>query len=90
MSSNRRLISVDVRTMILKHSQEAGSQSSYAKSIGVSSSYLSDILKGKREPGHKILKALGLVRIVEYIDVAECRASAPSGQADGTGEEGVK
>ena len=32
----------------------------------VSPQYLSDVLSGKREPGAKILKCLGLERVVMY------------------------
>jgi len=43
-----------------------GTQESAAKSLGISPQYLSDVLKGRREPGPKVLKALGLVRKVTY------------------------
>jgi transcriptional regulator with XRE-family HTH domain len=37
-----------------------------AADLGVSSQYLSDVLHGRREPGPKILNALGLERVVTY------------------------
>lgn len=44
----------------------AGSQKAYADSIGVSQSYLSDVLVGNRAPGEKILTALGLEAVTMY------------------------
>ncbi len=44
----------------------AGSQDAAAKQLGISGAYLSDIRHGKREPGAKILTALGLKRVVGY------------------------
>lgn len=38
----------------------------YAQYLGVSPSYLSDVLKGTREPGRKFLEALGFERRVTY------------------------
>jgi predicted transcriptional regulator len=42
------------------------SQVSVAADLGIKPSYLCDLLKGRREPGPKVLKALGLERIVTY------------------------
>lgn len=44
----------------------AGSQKAYAEQIGVSQSYLSDVLIGNRAPGEKILTALDLEAVVMY------------------------
>jgi transcriptional regulator with XRE-family HTH domain len=44
----------------LKEGQGAQSLRSYARSIGCSASYLSDIYLGKREPGPKVLAHLDL------------------------------
>ena len=40
----------------------AGSQAALAKTMGVTPSYLSDVLQGRRAPGPAILKYLGLER----------------------------
>ena len=40
-----------------------GNLTAKAKQLGISPGYLSDLLKGHRQPGNKVLKALGL-RIV--------------------------
>jgi hypothetical protein len=37
-----------------------------ASELGVSSQYLSDVLRGARDPGPKILVALGLERVITY------------------------
>lgn len=44
----------------------AGSQKAYAEHIGVSQTYLSDVLTGNRAPGEKILTALNLEAIIMY------------------------
>lgn len=46
-----------------------GSQKAFAARYGISEQYLTDILKRRREPGEKILKALGFRRIVTYEQV---------------------
>lgn len=37
-----------------------------AEDIGVSASYLSEVIRGSRDPGPKILDALGLEKVVTY------------------------
>ena len=44
----------------------AGSQKQWADDHGISYAYVSDVLQGKREPGDKVLDALGLVKVVTY------------------------
>ena len=41
-------------------------QTELAREFGVSPSYLSDVLSGRREPGASILEPLGLRRVVTY------------------------
>ena len=52
------------KTTIIKMLQrlvkEHGSQKAAAVNIGVKPSYFNDVLQGRREPGPKILVALGL------------------------------
>lgn len=43
------------------------SQKTVAFNLGVCEAYLSDILRYKRKPGAKVLKALGLKKKVTYI-----------------------
>jgi hypothetical protein len=44
----------------------AGTAYRAAADLDVSDSHLSDVLKGRREPGPKLLKALKLEKIVTY------------------------
>jgi DNA-binding transcriptional regulator YdaS (Cro superfamily) len=43
-----------------------GSQKAFARRVGLSESYLSDILNRRREISPRILKFLGLERVVTY------------------------
>ena len=46
--------------------QQAGGQRALARRLGLSPSYLNDVMRGKREPAGKLLSALGLQRVVRY------------------------
>lgn len=61
----------DVRETLVFRITKSGSATAYAKSINISPAYLSDILSGKREPGEKVLSALGLVRLLRYGKAAQ-------------------
>lgn len=50
-----------------------GSQKTVAFNLGISPQYLNDVLKYRREPGPKILKALGLVKKVTYEEKTDTR-----------------
>lgn len=43
-----------------------GSQDAFAQQHSISTAYISDVLRNRREPGKKILDALGLDRVVYY------------------------
>lgn len=43
-----------------------GNQSAWAKSLGISQSYVADVLRGRQPPGDKIIAALGIERVVTY------------------------
>lgn len=45
---------------------DSGDQKSVAEQLGVSTTYLSEVLRGTKLPGPKILKALGLRRVEVY------------------------
>lgn len=47
------------------------SQAHAADRIGVSPSYLSDIVRGRRGPGEKIAQAMGFRRKTSYVPVGE-------------------
>ncbi len=51
---------------LLKNKQGAMTQAAFAKRVGVSAAYLSDIYLGKRDPGKNVLKFLGLKRETIY------------------------
>lgn len=56
----------EVCTLLQKSADAHGQAKLYAKHIGVSPQYLNDVLRGRREPGKKILRALGLEKVVLY------------------------
>lgn len=47
--------------MLRRATDEAGGQKAFASQHGVSQAYISDVLRGRREPGPAILNTLGLV-----------------------------
>lgn len=51
---------------ILEKRIKTGGSNATARALGVSTTYLSDVMCGRRKPGPKILKALGLERVVVY------------------------
>lgn len=56
---------VDIKALLAE--QAHPTQASWAKANGISPAYVSDVIQGRREPGEKILKALGLKRVVSYV-----------------------
>ena len=50
----------------------AGSQRAYAQAHNISEQYLSDVVRGRREPGQKILDALGIERVITYQEKPVC------------------
>ena len=46
--------------------KRAGSQMSWATRKNISFGYVNDVLRGKRDPGWKILEALDLEKVVTY------------------------
>lgn len=58
----------------LKRRQGEKTLRQFARELGVAPSYLSDIYRGRREPGPKILRPLGVRRRVELrIEYETCR-----------------
>ena len=53
------------REVLRKRCAEVGSQRNYAKKIGVSPMFVCDVLKGRRDPGDKMLKAMGFERSIQ-------------------------
>jgi len=61
--------SIDVCRLLRQACKEAGSQQAWALRNGVSPQYVCDILNTRREPGDSILAALGLRKIVRYVEI---------------------
>lgn len=59
----------DVITLLARRCGEAGSQRAFAEAKGVSPQYITDVLRRKREPGQMVLDALGLKKVVTYVEV---------------------
>jgi hypothetical protein len=45
----------------------AGGQSAWAASHGLSGAYVSDVCRGRRDPGDGVLRGLGLQREVRFV-----------------------
>jgi len=60
-----------LRDMLRRECERAGSQAAWAKKHGIGPAYISDIISGRREPGAKLLRALGVERMVCYCRVGE-------------------
>jgi hypothetical protein len=50
----------EVRALLAAATSAAASQAAWARGQGISAGYVCDVLRGRKEPGPKILKALGL------------------------------
>ena len=57
---------MDVLTTLRREVKAAGSQKALAERLGVSNTYLCDVLAGRRDPGDKILVPLGVEKVVTY------------------------
>jgi DNA-binding transcriptional regulator YdaS (Cro superfamily) len=58
--------SIDILKRLAALVDKAGSQVGAAKSLGVSASYLNDVIHARRAPGPKLLKALKLRSVTRY------------------------
>jgi transcriptional regulator with XRE-family HTH domain len=65
----------DVR-QIIRERLEGGTQVALARKLKITPAYLSDILSGARDPGRRVLRALGLGRTVEYYPVRSRKGQA--------------
>jgi hypothetical protein len=59
---------LDVYARLSVACREAGNQRAWAQRHGISATYLSDVLNARTEPGPTMLAALGLVRVVRYVE----------------------
>ena len=55
-----------VRDLLRRECEKAGSARAWAQAAGLSGAYVSDVLNGRRDPADAILSALGLVKVVRY------------------------
>lgn len=56
----------DVRTLLKRACAAAGTARAWAEQNKVSQAYVSDVLRGRRNPGEAICRALGLVAEQTY------------------------
>lgn len=56
----------DVRNMLRKACEAAGSATAWAEKNDISLQYVSDVLNSRRAPGPKALRALGLIGEMTY------------------------
>lgn len=59
----------EVITLLRAEASKCASMTRYAKANGFTVQYLSDVFARKRQPGPRILEALGLRRQVKYVEV---------------------
>lgn len=62
------LTSLDVCARLRTACRVAGGQQAWAQQNGVSPAYVCDVLNARRDPGDSILRALGLRKIVRYVE----------------------
>ncbi|HEX6827265.1 MAG TPA: hypothetical protein VF077_13180 [Nitrospiraceae bacterium] len=55
-----------IRRMLERMAEQHGGQRPLARWLNVSEAHLSEVLRGRREAGQTMAKALGLVREVSY------------------------
>jgi len=62
----KKLTHDELISLLKTEAKKAGSQKNYAEVLGISAQYFGDVIKGRREPGEKLLSALGLKRVVTF------------------------
>lgn len=60
------LDSAAVKKRLVKRAQQLGSQKALAAELGISTSYLSDIFKHRKEISHELARKLGLRREMRF------------------------
>lgn len=64
----KQLTLSEVITLLAARCKEHGSQRAFAEMHDVSAQYVTDVLRKHREPGEKILDALGLQKVIVYTE----------------------
>ncbi|MCK8788228.1 helix-turn-helix transcriptional regulator, partial [Roseomonas sp. NAR14] len=59
---------LDVAGRLRSAVRAAGSQKAFAAQVGISQQYLCDVLAARREPGPTLLAAVGVRRVVQYVE----------------------
>jgi DNA-binding transcriptional regulator YdaS (Cro superfamily) len=67
----------DVVRELRRRCEAAGGQSAWAAEAGVASQYVSDVVRGRREPGPRIIAGLGLRREVRFVPIKPAAARDP-------------
>ena len=60
------LTRAEVKQRLRDACAKAGSQNKWAKRVGLSQTYVGNVLMGKIAPGPSLLKALGLKKVIMY------------------------
>jgi hypothetical protein len=60
------MTAADIRSLLAAECEKAGAQLNWARRHDLSAAYVNDVLRGRREPGKAICKALGINRVVKY------------------------
>jgi hypothetical protein len=60
------LDAIDVHRALAVACKRAGGQKAFAEAHSLSTSYVNDVLHGRRDAGDGILDALGMVRVTRY------------------------
>lgn len=70
------LTSLDVCARLRAACRAAGGQQAWAQQNGVSPAYVCDVLNARRDPGDSILRALGLRKVVRYVETRSSERAA--------------
>jgi transcriptional regulator with XRE-family HTH domain len=66
----KKMLNVEQVRGLIRKRQGERSASEFAKELGISPAYLSDVYLGRRDPGDKILSKLSIQRKIVYEQVA--------------------
>lgn len=61
----------EVRRFLADECVDAGGQKAWANRHGLSCAYVHRVIHGHRKPGESIVAALGLRRVVRYVDAQQ-------------------
>lgn len=59
----------NILNKLKKAIKDDGSQAAYAERLGLSEQYISDVVRGKRSIGGRILKDLNYTKITRYVEI---------------------